>query len=145
MIGYAAFIVAMLVMKLTPQSPLGRWLNLHLIELPLQNFDYRRAFWLVLLVALAFAVSDLLPLLGGTDFLTIYAWDLTVYFDAAIVAYALAAAGRARAGLKWVAVRTSLWRHRRPRSRAWRIRSRRKAQDRASNDDDPTPAWRLAA
>jgi hypothetical protein len=146
MIGYGVFFVAMLVMKLTPQSPLGRWLNLHLVELPLRNFDYRRIFWLALFVALAFATSDVLPLVGGTDFLTVYAWDLTVYFDAMVVAYALATVARARAGVRWLALRASLlllWRG--PRSRARRTRPARKLRDRVSNDDDPAPAWSLAA
>jgi hypothetical protein len=145
MLGYAMFVIAMLVIKLAPRSPVGRWLNLHLVELPLRNFDYRRVFWLVLLVALAFAMSDLLPLLGGTDFLTVYAWDLTVYFDAAIIAYALAAVARARAGLKWVTARASLLLRRRPRARARRGGGARKPQDRASNDDEPAPAGALAA
>jgi hypothetical protein len=146
MVEYAVFIVVMLVMKLAPRSSLGRWLNLHLVELPLRNFDYRRVFWLVLLVALAFAMSELLPLLGGTDFLTVYAWDLTVYFDAMVVAYALAAVARVRVGVRWLALRASLLLLRRgPRSRARRTRPVRKPQDRASNDDDPAPAWSLAA
>ena len=145
MIGYGVFFVAMLVMKLTPQSPLGRWLNLHLVELPLRNFDYRRIFWLALFVALAFATSDVLPLVGGTDFLTVYAWDLTVYFDAMIIAYALAAVARAQVGLKRLALSMRYPFRRRPSLRARRVRAGREARDEASNDDDPAPAWNLAA
>lgn len=146
MIGYALFVVAMLVMKLTPHSPLGRWLNLHLVELPLRNFDYRRVLWLALLVVLAFGMSDLLPLLGGTDFLAVYAWDLTVYFDATLVAYALVAVARSRAALRWMGLRARplVRQVRRPRAR--RVRSAR-PQDRSANDDDDprAPAWNLAA
>lgn len=143
MFGYGLVIALMLVMKLAPQSPAGRWLNLHLVELPLQSFDYRRLVWLVLLVALAFAASELIPLLGGTDFLTVYAWDLTVYFDAAIVAYALAAVARVRAGVKWIALRASLRLRRSPRAR--RVRRVARPQGRSANDDDPAPACSLAA
>jgi hypothetical protein len=146
MIGYAAFIVAMLVMKLTPPSPLGRWLNLMLVERPLARVagtDRHRVIFALVMIGILLFASEALMALGSFDLLTAFAWDLTAYLDVMVVAYALATVGRARAGLKWGAQRASLWRGSRPRAR--RVRSARKRQDRASNDDDPAPARRLAA
>jgi hypothetical protein len=148
MIGYAAFIVAMLVMKLTPQSPLGRWLNLMLVERPLARVagtDRRRVIFALVMIGILLFASETIMALGSLDLLTAFAWDLTAYLDVMVIAYALAAVARARTGLKWFALRAARPLRRGPRRRARRVRSVRKRRDRASNDDDPVPAWRLAA
>lgn len=144
MFGYAVLIVTMVVMKLAPRSSLGRWLNLHLVELPLRSFDYRRVIWLALFLVLAFGMSDLLPLLGGTDFLAVYAWDMTVYFDATLIAYALVGVARSRSALRWVALRARPL-VRRAAGRARRTRTVSVEPGSGANDDEPGPDWSVAA
>jgi hypothetical protein len=148
MIGYAVFIIVVLVMKLTPQSPLGRWLNLTLVERPLARIavmDRRQAIFSLVMIGVLLFASEAIMALGSFDLLTAFAWDLTAYFDVMLVAYAVAAVTRARAGVKWFALRASRSLLGRSRPRARRVRGLRAHRDRASNDDDPAPARRLAA
>jgi hypothetical protein len=148
MTGYGLMIALMLVMKLAPQSPLGRWLNAGLVERPLAQLatmDRRKAMFMLILVGLTLFATDLLFVLGSYDLLTLYAWDLTMYLDVMVVASALAAVARARAGMKALVQRGSLRLRRAPRPRARRARRLARPQDRASNDDDHASDHRLAA
>jgi hypothetical protein len=148
MTGYAVFIVAILVMKLTPRSPFGRWLNLALVERPLARIaamNRRQVIFALVMVGVLLFAGEAIVALGSFDLLTAFAWDLTAYLDVMAVAYALAGVARARAELKWLALHASRPLRRGPRPRAPRVRGVRKRQDRASNDDDPASVWRLAA
>lgn len=124
MAGYGLFLALVMVMRLAPDSALGRLLNRHLVERPLEwlaNFDRRQL---------------------------LYAWDLAVYLDAVAVTYALAAVAKAKFAMRAVRLRGAVLLGRlgrRPR-RARRTSAARKASpDSAGNDDDPAPGWALAA
>ncbi|MBO0749582.1 MAG: hypothetical protein J2O44_03990, partial [Porphyrobacter sp.] len=99
MTGYGLFIALMLVMKLSPQSTLGRWLNAALVERPLAKIatmDRRHVIFLVILVGISLFATDMILVFGSYDLLSLYAWDLTAYLDVMVVAYALAAVARGR-------------------------------------------------
>jgi len=147
MTGYAVFIALMLVMKLAPRSTLGHWLNAGLVERPLAHMatmNRRKAMFLLVLLGLTLFATDLLFVLGSYDLLTLYVWDLTMYLDVVVIAYALAAVARARSGVKWLASKAVMRLRLKARSRARRSRPAVRRQDRSANDDDPAPA-RLAA
>jgi ABC-type multidrug transport system fused ATPase/permease subunit len=139
----------MLVMKLAPQLAAGRWLNAALVERPLEKIavmDRRQVIMLMILLGLTLFAADMVMMFGSYDLLTLYAWDLTVYLDTMMVAYALVAVARGRAAVRWVALRGSLLLRQGARSRARRTRAvAAKTQDGADNDDDPAPAWSLTA
>jgi len=148
MTGYGLFIALMLVMKLAPRSPLARWLNVALVERPLAKIaamDRRQVIMLLIVVGLSLFATEAILMLGSYDLVTLYAWDLTMYLDVMVVAYALAAVARARAGVKWFASSAARLLRRGVRSRARRSRSAVRRQDRSANDDDPAPARTLAA
>ena len=147
MIGYGFFIVMLLVMKLAPRSPLGRWLNQVLVERPLTKIagmGRQHMIMLMILVGLCLSAETVMAF-GSFDLLTVYAWDLTVYLDTMVIAYALAAVVQARAAARWLALRVSAMMRRGARPRARRVRGAATRHDRSANDDDPAPAWGLAA
>ena len=148
MIGYGMFIVLVLVMKLTPHSSLGRWLNAALVERPLERLtkmDRRHLIFLLLVIGVALFASEAIMAMGSFDLFTAFAWDLSVYLDVMVFTYALATIARGRQAARWLALRGALLLRRRPRSRARRSSAVRKPAERSDNDDDPAPAWRIAA
>ena len=149
MIGYAVLTVVMLVMKVAPQSPLGRWLNRTLVERPQQKIatmDRRHVMMLMILAAITLFATDMVFMFGSYDLLTLYAWDLSTYLDVMVLAYALAGAARARATLRSIACRAAAFLRRLPRARAKRLRaSAAKPRKRSDNDDEGAGAWALAA
>nr|WP_166174831.1 hypothetical protein [Altererythrobacter segetis] len=148
MFGYAVFIVTMLVMKLAPDSALGRWLSATLVERPLAKvaaMDRRQVIFLMILVGICLSAETVIAF-GSFDLLSLYAWDLTVYLDTMVFVYALAAVARGRAAMRWLALRGSLLLRGRARLRMRRTRAApHRPEDSADNDDDPASAWALAA
>ena len=149
MLGYGVLVAAMLVMKLLPHSPYGRFLNSTLVQRPLARLaemDRRQVIFVMVLVGLTLFATDMVFLFGSYDLLALYAWDLTVYLDVTVIAFALATVARGRSTVRWLTVRASLALRRAPRPRARRSRADlSKQQDRVDNDDDPALAWALAA
>ena len=149
MAGYGAFIVALLIMKLAPQSPLGRLLNAALVERPMNKvaaMDRRQVIFLLIVLGVSLFATDMVLMFGSYDLFTLYAWDLTVYLDVTMLAFAMATVARGRSALRWLALRGSPLLRRGARSRARRTRTASpNPQDRSANDDDPAPAWSLAA
>ena len=150
MAGYGLFLALLMVMRLAPDSALGRMLNRHLVERPLEwlgELDRRQLLYAVSLVAMCLGAGEAIAVIGS-DFLAVYAWDLAVYLDAVAVTYALAAVAKTKVAMRAVRLRGAslLGRFGRRARRARRTGAARKVPpDSASNDDDPAPAWALAA
>jgi ABC-type multidrug transport system fused ATPase/permease subunit len=149
MFGCGVLVAAMLVMKLLPHSPYGEWLNATLVERPLARLagmDRRHVVFVMIDVGLALFATDMVFVFGSYDLMALYAWDLTVYLDTMVIAYTLTTVALARSSLRWLTLRASLAlrRARRPQARRSRAASLER-QDLADNDDDPPPAWALAA
>lgn len=144
------FLALIMVMRLAPESALGRVLNRHLVERPLERlgeFDRRQLLYATILVVMCLGAGEAIAVLGP-ELLGVYAWDLAVYLDAVAVSYALAAVARARTVLRIVRLRSSVFLRpfRRPARRAKRTRTMAsRSPSSASNDDDPAPAWARAA
>ncbi|HEX5181790.1 MAG TPA: hypothetical protein VFW19_01435 [Allosphingosinicella sp.] len=140
-------IVATLITKLFPETPLARSLHRALIEWPLARLaamDRRHAIFVMILVGLVFGASDLLVMLGPADLILGFAWDVSIYADTLLAAAALAAVARSR--IVWRALLVdALRRSNRPRARSRRtLRPRPLAPNANDADDGDGPAWALA-
>ena len=136
----------LLVMLLMPDSDMGRTLHRQLVERPLARisaFERHQLIYALLMGSIMLGGGELI-FLFGPELVGMWAINLSIYFDAVIVTYALSALAGARSLKNWAwHVMGRLVRGRpRPRSRRRRSASR---PDKASNDDeDPAPV-RLAA
>jgi len=151
MFGYAILIVTMLVMKLAPHSPAGRWLNHVLVELPLRLFgkmQRHHLIFLVVIVMLAMVGTELIFALGSVDVAVLYALDVSLYVDGLLMTVAVASLVRTRSAAATLrASATVLVARLRRRFGRRRVRSacvRREGRG-AANEDEPAPAWSLAA
>jgi hypothetical protein len=128
-------LVAILVMKLFPETPFARALHRALVAGPLERLaamDRRHALFALAVIALALFASDMIALIGSADLAFAIAWDVSVYVDALAVAWTLAAIGRSKGA--WLAVKA---RFGPPRGRSIRRpmpRRRRSATQPAAND-----------
>lgn len=145
----ALLALATLVMRLFPETPAARWLHLHMVELPLAVIGkLERKHVLFLIVGLAAAQP--LMMMGAADLAAVIAWDMAIYFDVAITAYAAAALAKTRAAWHHLRSRTAYWMRRpftRARTRAPSAPRRRPEQTPKPSNDDERPALplRLAA
>ena len=129
--------LAMLIIKLFPETPTARVLMLYLVELPMraaQKLERRH----IILLAVVICAGQSLVLLGSAELALAYALDMSAYYDLLIVAWTAAAATRAKAA--WIAVRMVLPRPSVIRSLARPRSSRRSAAttscQQADNDED---------
>jgi len=137
-------LMAMLVMKLWPETPAGRWLHECLVERPVElasKIKRRHIIFLIIGLAVMYAFAEIgMPHLG-----VVMALDVSAYVDILITAMTVAAVARTRGG--WAALRarftrsTAVRKAPRPRSRRTRTIVRRPA----SNDDDGHGDYALAA
>jgi hypothetical protein len=140
------FLCLLLIMLLIPESQLGRALQSLLVERPLASlarFERHHLIYAVIIGGMAMGSAELI-FLAGPELVTMWALNLSIYFDAVIVTYALSALAAAR-GLKgWAgrAVRRLVRTMPRPRARRRRSINR---PEKASNDDDGRPHCRIAA
>lgn len=146
MVMFLGFMAAItLVMWLAPDSAAGRALNEQLVERPLASLSNMKSHHLIFLVLIAgFALGGgEIFLLVGPEIATAFIVDLSIYFDAVLVTYALSALATARKSLRFMTLPiTSRW-------RGFRARRKRisavKPERKPSNDDEPHPAIPLAA
>ena len=139
----AGFLLLIIVtMKLFPQVPLARALHLMLIELPLRKIavmDRRHLLFGVILVGMLFASAELIMMLGSADIAMVMAWDASVYVDALLATWALAAVARSKAA--WQALVGLVTRPLRG-ARLRSSRRRRANTGKAANDaDEDGGAW----
>jgi hypothetical protein len=138
-------LLVMLTMKLFPAVPVSRLLHQMLVETPLRQLaamSRRHLFFGVILLAMLFASAELIVMLGSADVVMVMAWDVSIYVDAVIAAWALAAVARSRAA--WRALAGIVVRPlRTARRRA--PRRRRAGTGTAANDaDDDGGPWAYA-
>ena len=99
MFGYALLIVAMLLMKLAPQSPLGRFLNFALVERPLAKIvamERHHLIYFAIILVMATAASETVAIYGNFEWAIASAFDISIYLDAIAVTAALAASSKMR-------------------------------------------------
>lgn len=140
--------LALVAAMLFPETPLGRLLHRQFVEEPLRLAAKMERKHIFVLLILLFCGQSLL-VLGSVDLAMLVAWDMSLYLDAVLAAWTVAAMGRIRATSR--VIRTGVSRAVRrclaPARRAGRgRRSRRTAGERRPvNDDHEGPAFALAA
>jgi len=135
-----------LIMLLLPHSVAGRLLHLQLVERPLAWLAGCKSHHLIyaLIIGSIMLGGGELMFLAGPELVTMWAMNLSIYFDAVIVTYALSALVAARGLKSWAGEKVR--RIFRPKGRARRARPRLGGKpNKASNDDDARPRWKIAA
>ena len=134
-----------LTMKLFPRVQVSRMLHHMLVEAPLAaiaRMSRRHLIFGVVLLATLFAGAELIVMLGSADVAMVLAWDVSLYVDALLAAWALAAVARGKAA--WQALAAIVTRPlRAARRRA--PRRRRAATGKAANDSDEDGGARVYA
>jgi hypothetical protein len=135
-------LTATLVMKLFPETPLARALHRILVAGPLEriaSMGRRHLIFAMVALAMLLAGTELILLLGSTDIALMMAWDVSLYVDAAIAAWTLAAVSRGKGA--WLLMRSRVARlaRRSPRPRAPRrhAATRTNANDADAGDGPP--------
>jgi len=146
---YGLCVALMLVMKLAPLAPLGRWLNRNLVEEPLVRLsalERHHLIFIAIVLVMAWGAGETIAIYGTFEWAVISAFDMSVYLDAVAATVALGAVARIRAGIQLVRVRLAGRRRKtQPAVRHRRApRVRRKAPAPSANDDRH-PAFALAA
>ncbi|KRA82738.1 hypothetical protein [Altererythrobacter sp. Root672] len=145
---YGLCVALMLVMRFAPDSWVGSVLNKHLVNKPLEHladFERHKLFYLVIMSALMIGGGEVIILLGP-EVVAAYAMQLAIYYDAVLVAYALAAAAVARNVVRYVRLRLGNGKAARRLVAARRRRSRPvKRMLPSANDDDGPAVFALAA
>lgn len=150
MVAFCGFVlVLIMVLRLAPHAPAARLLRDWLVTEPLAKLGQLKSHHLLFAVILPLMLvggMELLIAAGSVDFLMVYALDLAIYFDAMLVAYALAAFAVARNSLRYTRLRLGGGRAARRVTAARRRRSRQARRTLPSaNDDDRPAALPLAA
>lgn len=143
------FGLAILIAKLFPATPAGRWLHLMLVETPLAWASRIERKQIIFVLILLFAGHSLL-MAAPLEFALIYAFDLSVYLDAVVAVGTLSVANRAR--LAWTTLKATVARAVKPRtirlgraSRPRTIRARVRKMPANQNDDGRAPVYLRAA
>ena len=139
-------IFLLLIMLLLPHSVAGRLLHLQLVERPLAWLAGCKSHHLIyaLIIGSIMLGGGELMFLAGPELVTMWAMNLSIYFDAVIVTYALSALVAARGLKTWAGQKLRRIVRSKARARRTRRRSAEKP-DKASNDDDDGPRWKIAA
>ena len=130
--------LVVLLVRLFPETPLGKSLHLHFVELPMRlarRIERRH----LILLAILICSGQTLALMGSVELGLAYAADLSLYYDAAITA-SLAAVAAYVKNVRTTLTRTlSRWFAPILRAKARPRRKRAVAEPRkaSANDDDP--------
>lgn len=134
-------------MRFFPETAFGRLLHFHLVEQPLatiSKLERHHVLFLLIAIAMLFAASEVIAILGSADIALGLAWDVSLYFDAVAVAAAMAAARQIRIAVRLAGASLSM----RPVLPLGRLRKReRKSRAQASTPDCPSddhPSWAFA-
>jgi hypothetical protein len=135
-------LLTILTMKLFPRVPVSRQLHRLLVEMPLAalaKMSRRHHIFGVVLMVMLVSASEMIMLLGSADVVMLLAWDVSIYVDAVIAAWTLAAMTRSKAAWQaFAAIAT------RPLRAARRRAPRRRpaGSEKAANDsDEDGRAW----
>ena len=139
------------VMRLWPDSEIGRFLRPHLVERPAVAFsklERHHLIWAGIVLFVSVGASELATLYGS-EFLFAYSLDLSLYLDAVVATVALAVVSRVRSVARVLGARlregVGLRIDRHKRIARPRAVHRRPTRRRAHNDDDAPPHVRRAA
>lgn len=115
------FAIALLIAKLFPTTPSGRWLHLTLVETPvvwLSRVERKHVIFMLILLFAGQALAMAAPL----ELVLIYAFDVSVYLDVVVAVGTFSAANRAK--LAWTTLKAAVMRAVTPRSFVVAQRSR---------------------
>lgn len=135
-------LIVMLVMKRWPETQSARWLHRTLVEQPLAmaaRFERRH----LILFFVGLVMLQAVAMIGSAELATLMAIDISVYIDAMITVWTVAALTRVRGG--WTALRARITLPARRSPRARRSASTRSTRRFPSNDDERHGAFALAA
>lgn len=137
-------------MRFFPETAFARLLHFHLVEEPtarLSKLERHHLLFLMIAVAMLFAGSEVIAILGSADMAFSIAWDMSLYFDAVAVAAAVAAARQIRIAVRLARsslnVRTVL-----PLGRPHKRERKSRPQPStpaSGNENDPSWAFAIAA
>lgn len=139
--GFALLII--LMMKLLPDLPFSRALHRAFVEVPLRRLaemSRQHLIYAAVLIGLTFGGIELLLLLGSTEMLMLFAWDVSLYVDALIATWTLSVVARGKAIWQGLADRCVGLLRPGARPRASR-RRRGTAQEAANDSDEDREAW----
>jgi len=135
-----------LAMKLCPDIPIARAMHRAFVEVPfdrLATMDRRHIIFGVVALGMLFSCAELIMLLGSSDLVMLMAWDLSLYVDAVIATWTVAAVTRVRRFWHHVKARIAALVRlpARPRTSRRRITS---ARPPANDADDGGAGWSYA-
>jgi hypothetical protein len=102
-------LVATLIMKRWPATPIARRLHHDLVETPcrfLAGVTRRHLIFLILLLVVVTAGAEILTVAGPIDMGLIALWDVATFVDVASAVLMVAAVGRSQSA--WVALRARI-------------------------------------
>jgi hypothetical protein len=140
---FAGLLLLIIVtMKLFPDIPASRLLHRAFVEAPLRGLaamDRRHLIYGAILLVMLFAGAEMIMLLGSADMAMLMAWDVSLYVDALIATWTIAAIVRGKVAWQALVARVTGARPRAPRRR------RREGSKAAANDaDEDGRAWAYA-
>ncbi|MCL6249671.1 hypothetical protein M3P36_01225 [Altererythrobacter sp. KTW20L] len=139
--------VLALLLKLAPGTPLARLAMRMCVLWPIERLaalTLQQAIFGLIMVGFMMAGGEMIFLLGP-ELVAAYAFELSIYLDAVLFTYALAAWSRVKAGVGHVRMIVARLVRLPQSSRRRRLR-RTPPQRPSANDDEPSPAFvRLAA
>ncbi len=143
-------LLTIVTMKLFPLLPVSHLLHRHLVEIPLRQLeamDRRHLIFGVILLGMLFAGAELIVLLGSTEAAMLVAWDVSIYVDALLAGWSLAALARSRAGWQSLAgiLRRPLRGARRRAPRRRRGGTQKPANDADADSDSEARTYAFAA
>lgn len=136
-----------MTMWLFPELPIARAMHRAFVADPLAlaaRMTRTHLIFAFVALAMTFSFAELIMLLGSSDIIMLTAWDVSLYVDAVIATWTIAAAARVKSfwRIMMAAIVAPFRRLARPR-----VSRRRTAEARKpANDGDSEPgAWALAA
>lgn len=141
MMIWGLLLLAMLIMKLWPETSTAQWLHRHLIERPMDMAGRVKRRHIIFLI-IGFAVMYSFAQIGAPHLGVVAAIDVSAYVDVMVTVWTVAALTRTRGG--WTALRTRFMRPA-AKARSRNRRTRPAVRQAPSNDDDGHRAVPLAA
>ena len=134
-----------LAMKIFPETPIARAMHRAFVERPLEKLsamDRRHLIFAVIALAMLSTGLEMVMLLGSTDLLMLMAWDVSLYVDAVIAVWTVAAVTRLKGAWRYALGRIAApFRAARPRTSRRRIAT---AHPPANDADEDGAGWSYA-
>ena len=146
MILTGLLLILTLLLKLAPDAPLARLVNRMVVLWPLEQVrqaTLQQAIFGLILLGFMLTGTEAYFLLGP-ELVAGFAFDLSIYLDAVLFAYALSSWGALKAGVVRLRHKASRL-LRRPRAPRRKRLPTSRPDKLPANDEEPHPALRLAA